>query len=48
MEEESWDRLYAFMFELEFQQAECEFLTGDFAAAKERLSMLSRSCPEPC
>ena len=26
------------MFELEFQQAECEFLTGDFAAAKERLS----------
>jgi PAS domain S-box-containing protein len=42
MEEESWERLYAFMFELEFQQAECEFLTGDFAAAEERLSMLSR------
>jgi PAS domain S-box-containing protein len=41
MEEESWDRLYAFMFELEFQQAECEFLTGDFAAAEERLSVLS-------
>ena len=42
MEEESWERLYAFMFELEFQHAECEFLTGDFAAAEERLSMLSR------
>jgi PAS domain S-box-containing protein len=42
MEEQSWERLYAFMFELEFQQAECEFLTGDFAAAEERLSMLSR------
>jgi PAS domain S-box-containing protein len=42
MEEESWERLYAFMFELEFQRAECEFLTGDFAAAEERLSMLSR------
>ena len=27
---------------LEFHQAECEFLTGDLAAAEERLSMLSR------
>ena len=29
-------------FALEVQRAECEFLTGDFAAAEERLSMLSR------
>ena len=34
--------LYALTFELEFQQAECEFLTGNFAAAEERLSTLSR------
>jgi predicted ATPase len=39
---ESWERRYALTFELEFQRAECEFLTGDFAAAEERLSMLSR------
>src|SRR5260370_24871395 len=41
-EEESWEELYALTFELEFQRAECEFLTGDFPAAEERLSMLSR------
>ena len=29
-------------FELELHRAECEFLTGDLAAAEERLSMLSR------
>ena len=40
--EESWERRYALTFALEFQRAECEFLTGDFAAAEERLSMLSR------
>jgi predicted ATPase/signal transduction histidine kinase/GAF domain-containing protein len=38
---ESWEQLYELTFELEFQQAECEFLTGDFAAAENRLSMLS-------
>jgi PAS domain S-box-containing protein len=41
MEEESWQQRYALRFELEFQQAECEFLTGDFAAAEEKLSTLS-------
>jgi PAS domain S-box-containing protein len=40
--EESWEQRYALTFALEFQRAECEFLTGDFAAAEERLSMLSR------
>src|SRR5271165_566931 len=39
--EDSWEQRYALTFALEFQQAECEFLTGDFAAAEERLSMLS-------
>ena len=40
--EESWEQRYALTFALEFQRAECEFLTGDFAAAEERLSTLSR------
>ncbi|HET9376995.1 MAG TPA: AAA family ATPase [Chthoniobacterales bacterium] len=40
--QESWEQHYPLTFVLEFQRAECEFLTGDFAAAEERLSMLSR------
>ena len=40
--EASWEQLYTLTFALEFQRAECEFMTGDFAAAEERLSMLSR------
>ncbi|MBV8139717.1 MAG: GAF domain-containing protein, partial [Deltaproteobacteria bacterium] len=40
--EKSWDERYELTFALEFQRAECEFLTGDFGAAQERLSMLSR------
>jgi predicted ATPase len=39
--EDSWEQRYPLTFALEFQRAECEFLTGDFAAAEERLSMLS-------
>ncbi|MBV8415117.1 MAG: AAA family ATPase, partial [Verrucomicrobia bacterium] len=39
---ESWEQRYALTFALELQRAGCEFLTGDFAAAEERLSMLSR------
>jgi len=38
---ESWEQQYALTFALEFQRAECEFMIGDFAAAEERLSMLS-------
>jgi len=40
--EDCWERQYALTFALEFQQAECEFLTGDFASAEERLLVLSR------
>ncbi len=40
--EESWEQQHALTFALEFQRAECEFLSGDFAAAEERLSALSR------
>ncbi|HZD49195.1 MAG TPA: GAF domain-containing protein, partial [Silvibacterium sp.] len=40
--EESWERRYALIFALEVDRAECEFMVGDFAAAEERLSMLSR------
>ena len=39
---DSWEQRYALTFALEFQRAECEFLTGDFLAAEEQLSMLSR------
>jgi PAS domain S-box-containing protein len=42
MDVESWEQLYALRFELEFQQAECEFLTGSFATAEKRLAALSR------
>jgi predicted ATPase len=41
LSKDSWEQRYAFTFALEFQRAECEFLTGDFVAAEERLSMLS-------
>jgi predicted ATPase len=37
----NWERHYELAFGLELQQAECEFLTGDQAAAGERLSGLS-------
>ncbi|MBV8640626.1 MAG: serine/threonine-protein kinase PknK, partial [Verrucomicrobia bacterium] len=40
--EGSWNQQYALTFALELQRAECELLTGDFAAAENRLSMLSR------
>jgi hypothetical protein len=40
--EDSWEQRYALTFALEFQRAECEFLTGEFAAAEDRLLMLSR------
>jgi PAS domain S-box-containing protein len=44
---DSWEQRYALTFALEFQRAECEFLTGDFAAAEERLSMLSERAENP-
>jgi predicted ATPase/signal transduction histidine kinase len=41
--DDSWKRRHDLIFPLEFQRAECEFLTGQWAAAEERLNMLS-SC----
>jgi hypothetical protein len=40
--EDCWERRYAITFALQFQRAECEFLSGDLDAAQERLSILSR------
>ena len=37
----SWEQLHEFMFPLELHRAECEFLTGQLAAAEERLIVLS-------
>ncbi len=39
--EDSWERYGALTFAFEIHRAECEFLTGTFAAAEERLSTLS-------
>jgi PAS domain S-box-containing protein len=40
--DDSWERRYELTFSLEYHRAECEFLTGDLAAAEDRLSLLSR------
>ena len=39
--DDSWERLHELRFELELARAECEFLTGQSAAAEERLTLLS-------
>jgi PAS domain S-box-containing protein len=39
--EDSWQQLHDLVFPLELHRAECEFLTGQLAAAAERLIMLS-------
>ncbi|HEX8808113.1 MAG TPA: histidine kinase, partial [Xanthobacteraceae bacterium] len=39
--EDSWERYRALTFAFEIHRVECEFLTGAFAAAEERLSGLS-------
>jgi PAS domain S-box-containing protein len=38
---DSWTRRHELAFALEVYRAECEFLTGELAAAEERLTMLS-------
>ena len=38
---DSWARQHELTFALELHRAECEFLTGELAAAEERLTMLS-------
>ena len=40
--EDSWERRHELTFALELNQAECEFLTGELAAAEDRLLLLSR------
>jgi predicted ATPase/signal transduction histidine kinase len=42
LDEQVWERRYQLVFCLEFERAQCEFLTGHFSVAEERLSMLSR------
>lgn len=44
---DSWERCYELTFSLNFQQAECEYLTGDLASAQERLAMLSSRAASP-
>jgi PAS domain S-box-containing protein len=39
--DDCWTQQHSLTFELELHRAECEFLTGDLAAAEDRLSMLS-------
>jgi PAS domain S-box-containing protein len=39
--DDCWERRYELTFALEWHRAECEFLTGELAAATERLTVLS-------
>ncbi|MBV9878085.1 MAG: AAA family ATPase, partial [Verrucomicrobia bacterium] len=41
LESDAWERHRQLTFELELHRAECEFLTGQCAAADERLTMLA-------
>src|SRR5262249_38151103 len=40
--EESWERNYELIFDVEYLIAHCELLTAQMAAAEERLSMLAQ------
>jgi C4-dicarboxylate-specific signal transduction histidine kinase len=40
--EDRWEGQYRLAFALEYQQADCELLSADFAGAEQRLSMLMR------
>src|SRR6185503_6387132 len=41
LSDDGWEHRANLMFALELQRAECEFLTGELAAAEARLAMLS-------
>ena len=41
--EDCWERRHELIFALELHRAECEFLTGELAAAETRLAVLSRA-----
>ena len=45
--DDSWDYRPDLMFALEFHRAECEFLTGELAAAEARLAMLASRAAGP-
>ena len=45
--DDGWDYRPDLMFGLEFHRAECEFLTGELAAAEERLAMLASRAAGP-
>jgi PAS domain S-box-containing protein len=45
--DDGWDCRPDLMFPLEFHRAECEFLTGELAAAGERLAMLASRAAGP-
>jgi PAS domain S-box-containing protein len=42
MTDDCWERRHRLAFELALNRAECEFLTGELAAAEERVNALSR------
>ncbi|HSW07193.1 AAA family ATPase [Aquabacterium sp.] len=45
--QDSWERRYELSFALAFHRAECEYLTGDLAAAEAQLSALAQRCTNP-
>ncbi|WFU73413.1 ATP-binding sensor histidine kinase [Bradyrhizobium sp. CB2312] len=45
--DDRWERRHSLAFELEMHQAECEFLTGIYDAAHQRLTMLSSRAVTP-
>ena len=40
--DDGWERRYELTFKLEYHRAECELMTGDRAAAEERLAILAQ------
>src|SRR5262249_61643260 len=47
MSDGGWERRPDLMFALELSRAECEFLTGELAAAETRLTMLGARAVSP-
>ena len=45
--DDAWERRYELTFALELHRAECEFLTGELAAAESRLTMLVKPRRQP-
>ena len=41
LKDDCWERRRELIFALELNRAECEFLTGQFSVAEERLAALS-------